>query len=401
MTDTTGKENETVADTLTVDDMNKVVHILSKQQWEELDATPHDALDALCDKANATFDESTLRNLKAWAQRDTVIPMPNAREHRVSRYDFKHPARLNKTQMRTLESLHDNFARLLSVTLSGAMRQIVDVDTAFVDQTTYREFIMSLSNPSSSYQFALAPRHGQAIMDFAMPVSFSIVDSVHGGKGSSAGVEARQLSQLEMGVLARVIKRAIEDLEATWEPVLPEVNIHNIELETNPEFMQIAPADEIVLLLAFEVNAANVCGLVSLCYPFATLEAILPRLGVQTFTRRSATDRAEGRDLNRLRLGGMRVPAVAELGRTSVTTAEAASLQVGDIVRLPTRADDPACLFLGGKPKFLGHPCVEDGRLQLQIAGRVPPQFAGEYGTVQAVENPNTRDRRTARVLKA
>ena len=75
----------------------------------------------------------------------------------VTSYDFKHPARVNKAQLRTLENLHDNFARLLSSTFSGAMRAVVDVDTAFVDQTTYAEFIMSLSNPTCSYQFNLNP----------------------------------------------------------------------------------------------------------------------------------------------------------------------------------------------------------------------------------------------------
>ena len=61
----------------------------------------------------------------------------------ITSYDFKHPARVNKDQLRTLENLHDNFARLLSSTFSGAMRAVVDVDTAFVDQTTYAEFIMA------------------------------------------------------------------------------------------------------------------------------------------------------------------------------------------------------------------------------------------------------------------
>ncbi|HIL11077.1 MAG TPA: hypothetical protein EYG11_20465, partial [Candidatus Latescibacteria bacterium] len=50
----------------------------------------------------------------------------------ITSYDFKHPARVNKDQLRTLENLHDNFARLLSSTFSGAMRAVVDVDTAFV-----------------------------------------------------------------------------------------------------------------------------------------------------------------------------------------------------------------------------------------------------------------------------
>jgi flagellar motor switch protein FliM len=101
----------------------------------------------------------------------------------VTSYDFKHPARVNRDQLRTLENLHDNFARLLSSRFSGAFRDVVDVDTAFVDQTTYAELIMSLSNPSCSYQFTLGPTNGQAILDFALPVVFGTVDRTFGGKG--------------------------------------------------------------------------------------------------------------------------------------------------------------------------------------------------------------------------
>ena len=106
----------------------------------------------------------------------------------VTSYDFKHPARVNKDQLRTLENLHDNFARLLSSTFSGAMRAVVDVDTAFVDQTTYAEFIMSLSNPSCSYQFTLGPTNGQAIIDFAADGGFcqagaNIVGDIKDGNG--------------------------------------------------------------------------------------------------------------------------------------------------------------------------------------------------------------------------
>ena len=106
----------------------------------------------------------------------------------VTDYDFKHPARVNRTQLRTIENLHDNFARLLSSTLSGAMRQVVDVDTAFIDQTTYAEFIMSLSNPACSYQFTLGPTNGQMVLDVAMPVVFAAVDRIFVGKGASEGV---------------------------------------------------------------------------------------------------------------------------------------------------------------------------------------------------------------------
>ena len=291
----------------------------------------------------------------------------------VTSYDFKHPARVNKDQLRTLENLHDNFARLLSSTFSGAMRAVVDVDTAFVDQTTYAEFIMSLSNPSCSYQFRLGPTNGQAILDFAMPVVFGTVDRVFGGKGSSQGVTARQLSQVEMGVIAKVVKRAVADLEATWEPILP-VEISDIELETNPEFMQITAASEIVILLAFEVNSTNMSGLVSLCYPFFTLESILPRLGQQTYVRQGRPNREETRAANAIRLTNTPVPLRAEFARGTMSIEEARRAKVGDVLQMETQRDEPTVIFVDDEPKLLGLPFTnKHGKITVKVSEVIPP----------------------------
>ena len=298
----------------------------------------------------------------------------------VTSYDFKHPARVNKDQLRTLENLHDNFARLLSSTFSGAMRAAVDVDTAFVDQATYAEFIMSLSNPSSSYEFTLGPTNGQVIIDVAMPITFAFVDRMFGGKGSSQGVDARQMSQIEMGVTARIIKRVVEDLEATWQPILP-VEIYDIMLETNPEFMQIAAPSEIVILLAFEVKSTNASGLISLCYPFFTLESILPRLGQQTYVRRARLNQEETVRQNRLRLGKTAVPVRAELGR-NLTLDEAGSLRPGDVVQLEARPGEPVVLFSGAHPKHLALPFAgRHGNTTLKIAGNIPAEIEEVYAT--------------------
>ena len=295
----------------------------------------------------------------------------------ITSYDFKHPARVNKDQLRTLENLHDNFARLLSSTLSGAMKAVVDVDTAFVDQTTYREFIMSLSNPSCSYQFTLGPTSGQAIIDVAMPLVFSFVDRIFGGKGSSQGLEARQLTPIEMGEINTIIKKVIEDLESTWEPIL-RVEISDIELETNPEFMQITAASEIVILLAFEVNSTNASGLVSLCYPFFTLESILPRLGQQSYVRSSRANQEELRAQNNRRLALAEVPMRAELARGRVNLREVRRLQVGDVLQMETEVDEPAVVFVGEEPKYLGWPFVgEDGKKKIKVGASIPA--AQEY----------------------
>ena len=296
----------------------------------------------------------------------------------VTSYDFKHPARVNKDQLRTLENLHDNFARMLNSTFSGAMRAVVDVDTAFVDQTTYAEFIMSLSNPSCSYNFTLGPTNGQAVIDFAMPLVFAFVDRNFGGKGSSQGVEARQLTPIEVGVINRIVKRVIEDLEATLEPIL-RVEITDIELETNPEFMQITAASEIVILLAFEVNSANASGLVSLCYPFFTLESILPRLGQQSYVRTNRMNQEELLRQNNLRLQKTNVPIRAELARGMATFRSLQDLQVGDVLTMDTEIDEPTVLYVNDEPKFVGKPGRVGRKSAVQITEYIDSEVEELY----------------------
>lgn len=313
----------------------------------------------------------------------TPPPLPAADPPIVCSYDFKHPARVNRDQLRALESLHDHFARLLASTLSGAMRQVVDVDTAFVDQTTYAEFIKSLSNPACTYSFTVGPTTGRMVLDVAMPVVFAAVDRAFGGQGSSLGITPRQLTTIEMGVINRIAKGMIGNLEAAWAPLL-RVAISDIELETNPEFIQVTAAKEIVVLLAFEVNTAHVKGkLISLCYPFFTIEPLLLLLGPGRVRRAPAKTDELVRD-NRLRLGPMEIPLVAELGRVKVSLAEVEKLRAGDVVRLPARAADPAVVYLGGKPKYWAHPFAEEnGELKLQMAGPIPAHEQGRYGEVR------------------
>ena len=305
----------------------------------------------------------------------------SVKERIVTSYDFKHPARVNRDQLRTLENLHDKFARLMSSTFSGAFRAVVDVDTAFVDQTTYAEFIMSLSNPACSYQFTLGPTNGQVILDFAMPIVFGSVDRIFGGKGSSKGVDARNLSQVEMGIMAKIVKRVIEDLEATWEPIL-RVEISDIELETNPEFMQITAASEIVILLAFEVNSTNMSGLISLCYPFFTLESILPRLGQQTYVRQGRQNRDETIRQNRLRLANTPVPLRAEFASGRISVAEARQVQVGDVLEMETGLHEPAVIYVADEPKFLGLPFTNERGVTTVKVSEVLP-----HGREEIVKN--------------
>ena len=170
----------------------------------------------------------------------------------VVTYDFKHPNRVSKDQIRTLENMHDNFAGHFGSALSSMLRSIVDVDLVSVDQITYSEFIMSLVSPSSTYTFVAPPMDGLCLVDFNPTLSFSVIDRMFGGHGKILETE-RELTGIERSVMSRVGSRLYTELQRSWENLV-KIEIEQRSFETNPHFIQIVPPGESVVVISFQVK---------------------------------------------------------------------------------------------------------------------------------------------------
>ena len=84
------------------------------------------------------------------------VTIEDSPSHRIiTTYDLEHPSRFTKDMIRTIELVHDKMGRTLARSLSKMTGAAVDIDIALIDQTTYAEFIMSLTSPSCSYTFNL------------------------------------------------------------------------------------------------------------------------------------------------------------------------------------------------------------------------------------------------------
>ena len=296
----------------------------------------------------------------------------NSGDKPVITYNFKHPQRVSKDQQRTLENLHSNLSRMMASSFSTLQRSVVDCDIAFVDQTTYAEFIMSLSNPSCSYTFTIEPLGGPAIVDFSLPVAYSFIDREFGGTGGNPPSEARPLTSIERSVMGKVVTRTLANLEATWEALL-KIQISDAELETNSEFMLVAAPSDTVILIAFEVNSQHASGLVSLCYPYFTLDPVMAFLNVQTWASRERGRRGSAKQerLDQLRSVPADVTAVWDKGQ--LTAAEVAALDVGDLVILDTKTTDPGMLYVQDQPLFLTRPGVDaNGHYSVELLRSVP-----------------------------
>ena len=281
-------------------------------------------------------------------------------------YDFKHPNRVSKDQLRTLQNIHETFAKTFNAYLAVRLRIIVDINLISVDQLQYSEFILSISDPSCIYIFRVEELNGVGIMEISPQLVLFIVDRLFGGKGSTSE-EARPITNIEQTVMKKIIEKAMENLATSWQQVTPLTFILE-GFESNPDVVQIAPPGETVITISLEIKIQDTSSLMNICFPYLTLEDVISKLNVQHFvamTKRDVAEEETNRIHDRMILSAL--PVVSYLGSSSITVRDLIRLQRGDVLKLNRRIDDQLDIVIGGSRKFKGRPGISGKKKSVKI----------------------------------
>lgn len=292
-------------------------------------------------------------------------------QRKIKIYDFKRPDKFSKEQIRTVSIMHETFARLTTTALSAQLRSLVHVHVASVDQLTYEEFIRSIPNPTTLGIINMDPLKGSAVLEIDPSITFSIIDRQFGGQGEGAKI-TRDLSDIETAVMEGIIVRILGNLREAWSQVI-DLRPRLGQIETNPQFAQIVPPNEMVVLVTLETKVGEVEGMINFCIPYLTIEPIISKLSAQ-YMYSSVRSGGTTENLNTLkeRLSSIGVTVVAEIGSMQLTVRDVLSLQRGDTIRLPnTRISDPLVMKIGNRHKFLCRPGVVGSKVAVQITKKL------------------------------
>ena len=145
------------------------------------------------------------------------------------------------------------------------------------------------------------------------------------------------------------------------------------QIETNPQFAQIVPPSEMVVLVTLETKVGEEEGLMNFCIPYLTIEPIISKLSSQFWfssVRRSSTTQYLG--TLKEKLSDVDMDVVAEIGTINMPIRDVLALRVGDVVRLSTvRVGDPLSLSVGNKKKFYCQPGVVGKKMAVQIIEKI------------------------------
>jgi flagellar motor switch protein FliM len=301
-------------------------------------------------------------------------------------FDFRHPSTLSRDDARALQVLQETFAHGVATTLASAVRASIDVAIGDIDQTPYGEVVRRTPNPCALILVRLDPITPVALLQIDPDLSFAIVELLLGGPGSGPH-PARAHTELEEILLTGLIDRVRPSLDEAFAPIAA-TSSSLIGQESNPTFVQIAPATDMVVTVSLDVGVDAVRGGMRLVVP---VSALRPHLDALVADPTDAPSQPEERAANQHRvadvLGGVDVAAVARFDPVVASSRDLADLAVGDIFTLGHSLDTPLILEIGGV-------AVHDVGI-----GRIKRHFAAEV--LGPAPDRSRRPNRLARVAAA
>lgn len=301
-------------------------------------------------------------------------------QKKIKTYDFKRPDKFSKDQIRTLFMLHESFSRMLNTYLSTHLRTLVNVEVASVEQLTYQEFVQSLANPSVISILAVPPLKGNIIMEVNTEIAFAFIDRVFGGEGKT-NMKPRVLTEIEEVVVKRFIDTAMRNLKEAWSNVVdftPSLEA----TESNPQFTQIVPPSDMVVIVTIQMKVGDVEGMMNICIPYLVLEPVMSKLTTTFWVASSVTKDDDPKQVEILqkKLERTKVPLVVRLGEINITINEFLTLGFGDVLQMDTKVDDNLVCLVGHRPKFHCRPGTSGKKMAVQITDIIKDD-EGDEGT--------------------
>lgn len=291
----------------------------------------------------------------------------------IKNYDFKRPERVSKDQMRSLQTLHEAFARNFGASLSGFLRTIVEVRVATCEQMTYSEFISGLPNPTSFNLLKTDALEGQMCMEISPLIIYPIIDRLLGGNSQDLFIPQRPMTLIETRLISNVTNRGLNALSEAWASV-KHLTFTISATESNPQLVQIVPPNEVVVVVGFEVKMNNRAGTMNLCIPYNVIEPVVEDLSSQNWfaaAQNQKSDTAAAQITGTLTRAPLEVTGV--LAETTITLSDLMSMTPGDVITTEKLAASPVVLAVEGEKKFLATVGQYRGNRALRVVRPVGP----------------------------
>lgn len=290
-----------------------------------------------------------------------------ARKSVAKTFDFRRPSKFSREHFRAFQIVYETFARQWTTVLSTSLRTVSQVTLVSVEQMSYGEYIEHTPNPTFIALFQMSPFPGASLFHLPLPLTMTAVERLLGGTGVGSTHPNRPLTDIESGLMRETTDRALRELTYAHESLF-EVQAKVMQLESNPQFAQIAAATDMMLVISFDVRIGGEQGAATMCIPFSSLQTQLESFsGGHLFADAPKVDVEDVSDRLNERLLDVPVDVSVQFSPISLTSSEIVDLQVGDVLPLHHPINEPLTLHAEDQAYLYAMPGRRGKRLAAQI----------------------------------
>ncbi|MDO5628654.1 MAG: flagellar motor switch protein FliM [Mobilicoccus sp.] len=279
-------------------------------------------------------------------------------------YDFRSPSRFSREQLRALQMACETFARQTATVLSTTLRIVAHASVEEIQQTTYDEYIAEIPNPSLLAVLNFAPLEGDGVFQLPMDLVMSVIDRLLGGPGT-AKQPSRALSDIETGLIRNLVRQMVYELRYAFE-TLGGVKGEVQSLESDPQFLQLAPPSEPMIVAAFEIKLGDQVATSTLCLPVETISPVLETVHAKPEIELTGA-KAEAAGHLKATMNEVGVDVRVSFSPIELPSRDILDLEVGDVLPLHHPTNQPLTLQADGIPIATAVPGSHGKRLACQI----------------------------------
>jgi len=301
--------------------------------------------------------------LSAMERGDVDMEQETKKDVEAAPYNLTSQNLMLRDQFSALEEVYDKFTRLVQDTLSSSLQRSVVIEFVSTEMVKYQEFIGAFSSPTSFNLFSMEPLVGTALLCIEPNLVFSLIDSMFGGDGKPT-TRVREFTQIELRMIKKFGSDVLIKLEQAWSSIYA-IKMILKKMETKPEFVQLVPPNDIMLIIVFALKGPEFSGNFHIAIPYLMMEPIKEELSPK-YLREKDRGHTWAPQLKEL-LKDTFVSVIAELGKTTQTVRDLLSLQVEDVIKLKTGPDDLISISVDQVPKYQGYPGIIKGNRAVEI----------------------------------
>ena len=279
----------------------------------------------------------------------------------------EHAARV---RMPALELVHERFTELLRSTLFGELRRVPAITPVPLRALPYASFIGELATPVHVTVVDMKPLGGHALVTIDASLVGVFVDALFGGGSVKPGAENRSFTATEERLVDRIVVMLLAAYAKSWHDVAV-LSPARLRTETQPRFVQLADADDIVYCARFSIDIGTGGGALQICLPRSLLAPLRERL--QAPAREDT--RPPGNSWRAPLTDGVQsveVELTVNLAQCSLRLSDLLNMQAGDLfsIEIPERV----VAEVNGVPMFDCRYGVAGGHYALSVARVLTPR---------------------------